>query len=65
MGLWRDPYGETIELELPEGSDGLSISLARSEEEEFTLDGRGDGSAAYAWRISGTLPVFDSQNHEN
>jgi len=51
IGLWRDvQYGER-ELELDAGHDAAVLSLVCRQFEEFSADGRGDGTTAF-------FPVF-------
>lgn len=57
VALWRDPGGNTQELDLPPGAHGLCITLSGRRETEYTLDGRGDGGAASYWGLSGAIPL--------
>jgi hypothetical protein len=53
IALWRDPiYGER-ELSLNNGDDACVLSLVCKTNEEFTIDGRGDGGSAH-------FPVFSN-----
>ena len=53
IALWRDPiYGER-ELSLNNGDDACVLSLVCKTNEEFTIDGRGDGRSAH-------FPVFSN-----
>ena len=59
IALWRDPYGETIELVTPVNSHALLLNLARSTNEDNTLDGRREKKKSYSWRICGSQPLED------
>lgn len=48
IGLWKDAFSGVTELEVPEGSDGLVITLTMRMREEKTADSRTDhGMASY------------------
>ncbi len=47
VALWRDVKRGTVELELGPDEEAMVLTLSRSSIEEFTLDGRGDGSVAH------------------
>jgi hypothetical protein len=51
VGLWHSSDGDFRELELPEGSEALIITLDRSYETEWTADGRSDNSNAGMIRL--------------
>ena len=57
IALWKDPTGNTQELDLPAGSHALCVTLTGRSETEYTLDGRSDGGAASYWRLSGATPL--------
>ena len=48
---------EARELQLPVGSHALALRLEATNKEEHTLDGRGDGGAAYVWGLTEVLPI--------
>jgi hypothetical protein len=58
VALWKDALsGEPIEISLPEGNQGLLLSLTRIWREEFTADGRSDDRATAYLTLSGVHPI--------
>jgi hypothetical protein len=57
VGLWKDARSDFVELELPQGADGLVLSLCTESVEEFTADGRSDKGAAGYPRLGGVHAV--------
>lgn len=64
VGLWRDGWGGTRELDLPPGKHALVLSLTRRTTTDYTLDGRSDSGTADEWILSGCLPVHSDQAPE-
>ena len=58
IGLWRDAIYGDQELELEGDSVGCVLSLVCKVEEEYTIDGRGDGGNANFPVYAGLHPVF-------
>jgi hypothetical protein len=64
IALWKEPNGRARALKLPKGDHALLVTLTNRMVEQFTLDGRGDGSttvqfelgAAHGIRKKGPLP---------
>lgn len=62
VGLWKDArLGEAVELELPEGADGLILSIAVENYEEWTADGRSDGGTSGYPILAGLHPISVDQ----
>ena len=57
VALWKDRFKGAIEIELPQGSEAIAISLSTRYREEFTADGRGDGGNAAFPILSGVHPI--------
>jgi hypothetical protein len=58
VALWKDAKRSTpVEIELPDGYDGVVLSLTARWFEEFTADGRSDGKGASHPVLSGVHPV--------
>jgi len=57
VALWKDRFKGATEIELPEGSSAIAISLSTRYGEEFTADGRGDGGTAAYPTLSGVHPI--------
>jgi len=57
VALWKDRFKSAIEIELPQGSDAIAISLSTRYDEEFTADGRGDDINAAFPILSGVHPI--------
>lgn len=51
VALFRDKSGNQRTLQLPHASHALAVRLTATKKEEHTLDGRGDGNAAYVWGL--------------
>jgi hypothetical protein len=59
VALWKDSLsGETREIDLPVGAEGLVLNLARRLDEEWTADGRSDDGQAGYPALAGVHPVF-------
>jgi len=59
VALWKDSLsGETREIDLPVGAEGLVLNLVRRMDEEWTADGRSDGGNAGFPALAGVHPVF-------
>jgi hypothetical protein len=58
IALWRDPGGETRELDLPNNAKALLLTLTKRSTTEYTIDGRSDLHQAYQFILSGCNPVF-------
>ncbi len=62
VALWKDSFsGETREIDLPVGAEGLVLNLVRRMGEEWTADGRSDGGNAGYPALAGVHPVFVSR----
>lgn len=58
VALWKDAKRSTpVEIDLPDGYDGIVLSLTPRWFEEFTADGRSDGRTAGHPVLSGIHPV--------
>jgi hypothetical protein len=57
IGLWKDALGAETEIELPEGSEAIALSLSMKERTEYTADGRSGSIAAVCPVLSGLHPV--------
>lgn len=58
IGLWKDAKsGAARQIDLPSGSDGLVLNLARQLDEEWSADGRSDGKTAGYPILGGIHPV--------
>ena len=58
VALWKDAKRNApVEIELPDGYDGVVLSLTARWFEEFTADGRSDGKSASHPVLSGVHPV--------
>lgn len=57
VGLWRDPVSSPRELELPDDSVGLVLSLSWVASRETTLDGRSDDATSTRVVLTGVHPV--------
>ena len=64
VALWRDRIKGTTEIELPQGSDALAISLSTHYDEEFTADGRGDQGSAAVPTLSGVHPINGTRRNK-
>jgi len=51
IALWKEPDGRARALRLPRGDHALLLTLTSQLVEQFTLDGRGDGSATVQFRL--------------
>jgi hypothetical protein len=59
IALWKDARGGSpIEIELPHGADGLVLSLAVENAEEWTADGRSDRKTAGYPILTGIHPIY-------
>jgi hypothetical protein len=63
VGLWKDSFGVTRELQLPPQAAGLVLSMCEERMSERTLMGRSQSKAEESRKlsISGVRPVFVSQ----
>ena len=61
VALWKDRFNGATEIELPRGDEAIAISLSTRYDEEFTADGRGDGSNAAFPILSGVHPIGRAQ----
>lgn len=57
VGLWKDPSGPAVEIDLPTDASGAVLSLTRELREEHTADGRGDGGSSGYVRLNGFHPI--------
>ncbi|MBY0306064.1 MAG: hypothetical protein K2W86_13075 [Sphingomonas sp.] len=57
VAFFKDSSGAEREIPLPTDAHALLLSLEAQPKEEHTLDGRGDGGAAYIWHLSEVTPV--------
>lgn len=57
IGLWKEYDGQATQLMLPDADHGLVISLTSHQEEQFTMDLRGDGGGTIRFKLSGIAPV--------
>jgi hypothetical protein len=65
IGLWKDAHSNTpVEIELPEGCEGVVLSLSVRWMDEWTADGRQDRGATGYPLLSGIHGVKKSSNTE-
>jgi hypothetical protein len=57
IGLWRQPGGDTHELDLPKGYHGLVLSLSSHATTQVTLDLRDDQNSSFRFTLSSVRPV--------
>jgi len=58
VALWKDAKsGDAISIELPNGAEGIILSLSREREKEWSADGRDDGEATGYPILSGIHSV--------
>ena len=58
IALWKDgKSGNSVEIVLPSGYDGIVLSLSRRYAEEWSADGRSDGGNSGYPSLTGILPV--------
>ena len=58
IAMWKDAIsGAATEIEMPLQCDAIALSLSIQYREEFTADGRGDGSNAAFPILSGLHPI--------
>jgi hypothetical protein len=63
IGLWKDAHSSTpVEIELPEGCDGVVLSMSVRWMDEWTADGREDRGATGYPLLSGIHGVKKSSN---
>lgn len=61
VALWRDSAsGQTLELDLPQGANGLALTLCRELRTEWTCEGRSDGGMASHIRLASCYPLTQS-----
>lgn len=59
VALWKDGLkGSLVEIELPEGAQGLVLTLTLEKDTEWTADGRSDGGVAVFPCLTGIRPVY-------
>jgi len=56
IALWKEPFGEARELELPDGAQALLLTLSPMRETSYTVDGRPD-SRAVAFTLTAVTGV--------
>jgi hypothetical protein len=57
IGLWKDPLAGAVQIDLPDGCDGVVLSLTRERTRERTADGRDDAWGSDYIRLNGVHPV--------
>lgn len=57
IGLWKGAEGKTIEIHLPRNHHAVITTLSRSNEVNFTIDGRADDGCTYKLSLSAVIPV--------
>ena len=57
VGLWKDPSGQTKELELPENHHGLVLTLTLRDSTQWTMDRRSDDGMSTHLTLSGVRSV--------
>jgi hypothetical protein len=58
IALWKDAKsGNQVEISLPDGYDGVVLSLSRRYAEEWSADGRSDGGTSGYPSLTGIFPV--------
>ncbi len=53
IALWKEADGTACELQLPQGSHALLLTLRQSDEENYALDGRSDNGGTVRLSLSG------------
>ena len=56
VAMWRDRQ-ETVEIELPVGTDAIVLSMTNRYQMQWTADGRDDGKATGTVGLGGILPI--------
>lgn len=58
IGMWREPTGDTTEIDLPPGFHAQLLTLRKEFTPERTLDARTDnGDSAIVWKFAGLAPL--------
>lgn len=57
IGIWKDAGGAAREIDLPEGADGVVLTLNRMYRTEWSADGRNDGEAAAYLTLGAVHPI--------
>lgn len=57
VAFFKDSTGTEREIPLPNDAHALLLSLEARTKEEHTLDGRGDGNAAFVWHLTEVTPI--------
>ena len=57
IALWKEPSGETRELQLPRRTHALLLTLGQSRQTTYTLDGRDDARGTIHLSLTGVRPI--------
>jgi len=61
VALWKDALTSgPVEIELPDGADGIVLTLSNEFQEEWAADGRTDGGTTGYPILAGVHPVFSA-----
>jgi hypothetical protein len=58
IALWKEAGGRAQELKLPPGAHALLLTIAKSDEDNFTLDGRSDHKSTVRLSLAGVRGVW-------
>jgi hypothetical protein len=66
IALWKDGRGAgPREITLPSGASGVVLCLSNESAEDWTADGRSDGTTTYYPILAGVHPVFPASHRPN
>ncbi len=60
VALWREPEKVPVQLELPQGAEGLLLTLTNHFCTESTIDGRNDGGYTSMIRLGSYYPIYNT-----
>lgn len=65
IAFFRNSLGQERELFLPSGFHALAVRMNCEDKTEHTLDGRGDGRAAFIWSLKEVSPIRGRTDERN
>jgi hypothetical protein len=60
VAIWKDAFDAAKEIELPDGAQGLAVTLSVKERKEYSADGRVRSAVSASVVLAGVHPVFVS-----